>query len=79
MSGGQIAALIFALLLLLPGGCFLVVGIGFATDENRQFSDAAPLLLGVAAAILALAGLLFWLAFRHRPGPGSSPDAPAGA
>ena len=54
MTGGQIAALICAILLLLPGGCFLVFGIGFATDENRQFSDAAPLLLGVAGAILAL-------------------------
>ena len=77
MTGGQIAALIFALLLLLPGGCFLVFGIGFATDSNPQFSDAAPLLLGVAAAILALTGLLFWLAFRRRPpDQGASPDAP---
>jgi membrane protein implicated in regulation of membrane protease activity len=75
VSGGQIAALIFAILLLLPGGCFLVVGIGFATDSNRQFSDAAPLLLGVAAVILALTGLLFWVAFRRRPGRGGPPDA----
>jgi membrane protein implicated in regulation of membrane protease activity len=76
VSGGQIAALIFAILLLLPGGCFLVFGIGFATDSNPQFSDAAPLLLGVAAAILALTGLLFWLAFRRRSAPGVPPDAP---
>ncbi len=76
MSGGQIAALIFALLLLLPGGCFLIAGIGFATDEDRMFSDAAPVMLVVAAAILGVAGLLFWLAFRRRPGGGSSPDAP---
>jgi membrane protein implicated in regulation of membrane protease activity len=78
MTGGQIAALICAILLLLPGGCFLVFGIGFATDENRQFSDAAPLLLGVAAAILALAGLLFWLALRRRTGRGG-PNREAGA
>jgi membrane protein implicated in regulation of membrane protease activity len=72
MTGGQIAALVCALLLLLPGGCFLLFGIGFATDSNPQFSDAAPLLLGVAAAILALAGLLFWLALRRRSGRGGS-------
>lgn len=76
MSGGQIAALIFAILLLLPGGCFLVVGVGFAVDSNRQFSDAAFILLPIAAAILALAGLLFWLAFRRRPAGAGSPDAP---
>ena len=75
MSGGQIAALIFAILLLLPGGCFLLFGIGFATDSNPQFSDAAPLLLGVAAAILALTGLLFWLAFRRRAPP-QTPENP---
>jgi membrane protein implicated in regulation of membrane protease activity len=76
MSGGQIAALIFAILLLLPGGCFLVFGIGFATD--RQYSDVALVMLPVAAAILALAGFLFWVAFRRRPpDQGGSPDAPA--
>jgi Ca2+/H+ antiporter len=73
LSGGQIAALIFALLLLLPGGCFLIMGIGFATDESRQFSDAAPLLLLIAAGIVALAGLLFWLAFRRRSAAGGPP------
>jgi hypothetical protein len=76
VSGGQVAALIFAILLLLPGGCFLVVGIGFAVDSNRQFSDAAFLLLPIAAAILALAGLLFWLALRRRSAPGVPPDVP---
>ena len=55
MTGGQVAALIFALLLLLPGGCFLVFGIG----------------------ILAVMGLLFWLAFRKRPPPlGSNTSGP---
>jgi len=76
MSGGQVAALLCAIVLLLPGGCFLVFGIGFATDENRQFSDAAPLLLGVASAILGLAGLLFWVALRRRSAPGVPSDAP---
>jgi len=74
MSGGQIAALIFAVLLLLPGGCFLVVGIGFATD--RQYSDVSLVMLPVAVGILSLAGLLFWLAFHRRPDPGAPRDAP---
>jgi membrane protein implicated in regulation of membrane protease activity len=74
VSGGQIAALIFAILLLLPGGCFLVVGIAVSTD--RQFSDMALIALPIAAAILGLAGLLFWVAFRRKPGQGRSPDAP---
>jgi hypothetical protein len=69
MTGGQVAALIFAILLLLPGGCFLLAGIVVATD--RQFSDAAFIALPIAAAILGLAGFLFWIAFRKRPRPPS--------
>jgi hypothetical protein len=34
MTGDQIAALIFAILLLLPGGCFLAVGISYVTDPD---------------------------------------------
>jgi len=75
MSGGQIAALICALLLLLPGGCFLVFGIGFAIDG--QYSDVSLVMVPIAVAILSLAGLLFWLAFRRKPDQGASPDAPA--
>ena len=78
MTGGQVAALIFAILLLLPGGCFLIFGIGFATDEEAAFASAAPGLMLVAAAILGVAGFLFWLAFRRRPACGGSPDAPPG-
>ncbi|MGC2412501.1 MAG: hypothetical protein WA459_07385 [Stellaceae bacterium] len=75
MSGGQIAALIFALLLLLPGGCFLVFGIGFLTDPHN--SDVSMVMLPIAAAILGLAGLLFWVAIRRRPlDRGVPPDAP---
>jgi Ca2+/H+ antiporter len=58
MTGGQIVALIFAILLLLPGGCFLVAGIAFSTGQYRDAS-AFHMLLAIAAAILALAGLLF--------------------
>ena len=34
MTGGQIAALIFALLLLLPGGCFLFFGFGLMGESH---------------------------------------------
>jgi membrane protein implicated in regulation of membrane protease activity len=72
VSGGQIAALIFAILLLLPGGCFLFFGI--ILTPGTAVADPRLLLLPVAAAILALAGLLFWVAFRRpRPGPGDTP------
>jgi membrane protein implicated in regulation of membrane protease activity len=71
MTGGQIVALIFAILLLLPGGCFLFVGIVVATD--RQYSDMAFIALPIAAVILGLAALLFWVAFRRRRNPSEPP------
>jgi membrane protein implicated in regulation of membrane protease activity len=72
MTGGQIVALIFAIILLLPGGCFLLFGIGFATDP--KYYDASFVLLPIAAAILSLVGFLFWIAFRRRrQGPGQTP------
>jgi hypothetical protein len=74
MSGGQIAALVFAIILLLPGGCFLVFGIGFATDT----SGFAFLLLLIAAVMLGLAGFLFRVAFRRRPEPGRAPGSTQG-
>jgi membrane protein implicated in regulation of membrane protease activity len=70
MSGGQIAALVFAILLLLPGGCFLLFGIGFTADSGL----AGALWLLIAALILGAAGLLFWVAFRQRRG-GTPPGA----
>jgi membrane protein implicated in regulation of membrane protease activity len=75
MTGGQVAALIFALLLLLPGGCFLVFGIGMLND--RQFYDTGVMLALIGIGILAVMGLLFWLAFRKRPPPlGSNTSGP---
>jgi hypothetical protein len=71
MTGGQIAALVFAIILLLPGGCFLVFGVGFASDTS-EFTGLAVLLLAIAAAILGVAGLLFRLAFRRREPPRTS-------
>jgi membrane protein implicated in regulation of membrane protease activity len=73
MTGGQIAALIFALLLLLPGGCFLFFGIGMIGESHM--GDVGALLLVVGIVILAVMGLLFWLAFRKRP-PSGAGNAP---
>jgi len=70
MTGGQIAALIFALLLLLPGGCFVILGFGMMSEST----DFGMMLLVVGIVILSVMGLLFWLAFR-KPSP---PDAGAG-
>ena len=76
MSGGQIAALIVAILLLLPGGCFLIFGIGFAFDQH-SYADVAYVMIPVGLGILALAGLLFWVAFRQRrTDQGESPPPP---
>ena len=69
MKGGRIVALIFAILLLLPGGCFVFFGFVFLHGFNLEhpYSDAFyPTLLLIGVAILALAGLLFWIAFRRR-------------
>jgi hypothetical protein len=73
MSGGQIAALIVAIILLLPGGCFLVFGIGLS-DRYADDREAAVKLLLIAAAMLSLAGFLFWLAFRRRRPAAAPPD-----
>ena len=72
MTGGQIAALIFAILLLLPGGCFLILGIGLSENDTD-----GPMALLVGILILSVMGLLFWVAFRKRPpsaGAGSTPS-----
>ena len=65
MTGGQIAALIFALLLLLPGGCFVFLGFAMMS-ECTSFGGQ---MLAIGIVILAVMGLLFWLAFRRRPPP----------
>jgi hypothetical protein len=65
VTGGQTAALGCAIALLLPGGCFLFVGVA-SSDANG---------LSIAAVILFFAGLLFWAAFSRRPGSAAPPDA----
>ena len=66
--------LLFAIVLLLPGGCFLVVGIGMLTEGSTAAAVAA---LQIAVPILVVMGLLFWFAFRRRPpSPPSSGAAP---
>ena len=80
MIAVRIVALIFAILLLLPGGCFLLVGINEAQRSRRytDWFDDYLVMLPVAVAILSVAGLLFWLAFRRRsPAPGEVPQTPS--
>jgi len=69
MSGGQIAALVFAVILLIPGGCFTVFGIGFLGDATAG-GMGVPLLL-VGLLILGLAGFLGWVAFHKTKPPGA--------
>jgi hypothetical protein len=56
----------------LPGGCFVFLGFAMMSEST----DFAGLMLAVGIAILAVMGLLFWLAFRRRPpappGPGAA-------
>ena len=82
MTGNQVAALVVAIYLLLPGGCFLAFGIDFPTDQRPtdplilMFAASLKNLAGswdvslvmflVAAAILSLAAFLFWVAFRRK-------------
>ena len=81
MSGGQIAALLLAILLLLPGGCLVFFGIAFLNglglSEHAQSDKFDPSLLLIGLGILAVAALLFWVAFRRQPGDTSgSPQTP---
>jgi len=64
MSGGQIVGLVFAILLLLPGGCFLFFGVGLSLD--KQMLALGNVLLIIAAILLGGSGLLFWDVFRRR-------------
>jgi membrane protein implicated in regulation of membrane protease activity len=77
MSGGQIAALLLAILLLLPGGCFVFFGIvflnGLGLSEHPQSDKFDPTLLLIGFGILAVVALLFWVAFRRRPSDTSGP------
>jgi len=73
MSGWQIASLILAILLLLPGGCFLFFGIGMTADSG-DYSSIGPPLLIIGLIIMAVAALCFWAAFRRRR---ASPAGPA--
>jgi hypothetical protein len=73
MTGGQVAALIFALVLLLPGGCFFILGIGLLSENDTD----GPMSLLVGILILSVMGLLFWVAFRKRPPSASTGSTPS--
>jgi len=72
MSGWQIVSLIFGILLLLPGGCFLFFGIGMTADGGEMSGIGPPLLI-IGLLIAAVAVLCFWLAFRRRKPPTPGP------
>lgn len=68
MKVGQIVALIVAIILLLPGGCFVFFGVIFLHGLDLEGSHSGtfdPSLLIFGLGILAVAGLLFWVAFRR--------------
>jgi len=76
MKAGQIICLIVGLVLLLPGGCFALFGIGLVSDSSDNMSGAGWMLLAIAAAILALAALMFWVAFRKTGQPAGAAAKP---
>ena len=70
VSTAQAGALVCAIVLLLPGGCFLFFGglnPNFVPRSSTYVWHSDPDLLAIAAWILALAGLLFWIGARRRP------------
>ncbi len=86
MRAGQIIALLAALILLLPGLCFLTFGAGFTYDQftrtgghggELDFDGLGPAELVIAALLLGLTAFLFRVAFR-RPRPGAPADEPPG-
>jgi hypothetical protein len=67
VRGGQVVALILAVLLLVPGGCFLLFGIGFLFNKSASVGGLGIAMLIIAALILARIGRLFRVALRRRP------------
>jgi hypothetical protein len=65
MSGGQIAALLFAVILLIPGGCFFIMGVSLLTDKT-DYGGLDLLAVAVGLGLLSLVGFLGWIAFRKR-------------
>jgi hypothetical protein len=69
MTGGQVLALLCAIVLLIPGGCFLIVGIASLAGGSSGSGVAA---LQIAVPLVAVVVLLFWFAFsRRQPPPGT--------
>lgn len=73
MSGGQIAALVFAVILLIPSGCFTVFGIGMLGDPGAY--GLGPPLLIIGLVILVFVAFLAWVAF-HKRKPPQAADQP---
>ena len=79
MKTGQVVSLVIGCLLLLPGGCFMLFGVGLASDTSDNLGGLGWAMIGIALAIIAFAGLLFWIAFRKRgaqpSGSGEPPNS----
>ncbi|GEM_PF-3315704 len=67
MSGGQIAALALGVILLIPGGCFTLLGIGML--GGAQSYDPGHTMLITGVVILSIVAVLGWIAFRKRKPP----------
>ena len=78
MRAGQIICLIVGLVLLLPGGCFLLFGVGLLSDSSDNMAGAGWMLLAIAVVVLGLAGLMLWVAFRKTAPPPAVPPAGPG-
>jgi hypothetical protein len=58
MSGGKIAVLVVAILLVILGGCLLIFGVGVIASggsPSGEFYEIGPLSLLIAAVIFSLA------------------------
>ena len=74
LATGQSAALLIALRLLLPGGCLVLMGMGF---RPSGIPDWGGVLIG--SLVLVIAGLLLCVGLHRRRGtrPGESPPPAA--
>ena len=69
MNGGQVAALVFGILLLLPGGCFVIAAL-----SERTIDVITGSFFVVGVLILSGSVWLFRIAFRGQAKPDDAPN-----